>query len=65
MHVHLVSFVGVGIGVITKTDVWTTTLADNMTNCEKYSTYCGAGIYILIQHIRLGYEKVLEEVFER
>ena len=52
---------GVGIGVITKTDVWTTTLADNMTTCEKYFAYCGAGIYIPIQHIRLGDEKALEE----
>ena len=52
---------GVGIGVITKTEVWTTTLADNMTTCEKYFAYCGAGIYIPIQHIRLGGEKVLEE----
>ena len=26
---------GVDIGVITKKDMWTTTLADNMTICEK------------------------------
>ena len=41
--------------------MWTTTLADNMTTCEKYFAYCGAGIYIPIQHIRLGDEKALEE----
>ena len=38
----------VGIRVLTKSGVWTTTLADNMSNCEKYFTYCGAGIFILL-----------------
>ena len=54
---------GVGTGVITKTDMWTNTLADNMTTCEKYFAYCGAGIYIPIQHIRLGDKKALEESY--
>ena len=31
----------VGIRVLTKSGVWTTTLADNMSNCEKYFAYCG------------------------
>ena len=34
--------------------MWTTTLADNMTTCEKYFAYCGPGIYIPIQHIQPG-----------
>ena len=34
----------VSIGVLTKSGVWTTTLADNMSNCEKYFAYCGPGI---------------------
>ena len=43
--------------------MWTNTLADNMTTCEKYFAYCGAGIYIPIQHIRLGDKKALEESY--
>ena len=64
---YILSYIlGVGIGVITKTDMWTTTLADNMTTCEKYFAYCGAGIYIPIQHIRLGGRKGIgRKVFER
>ena len=51
----------IGIGVLTKSGVWTTTLADNMSNCEKYFAYCGPGIFIPIKHIQPGEEKILEE----
>ena len=51
----------VGIRVLTKSGVWTTTLADNMSNCEKYFAYCGPGIFIPIKHIQPGEEKILEE----
>ena len=49
----------IGIGVLTKSGVWTTTLADNMSNCEKYFAYCGPGIFIPIKHIQPGEEKFL------
>ena len=49
------------IGVLTKSGVWTTTLADNMSNCEKYFAYCGPGIFLPIKHIQPGEEKILEE----
>ena len=51
----------IGIGVLTKSGVWTITLADNMSNCEKYFAYCGPGIFIPIKHIQPGEEKILEE----
>ena len=51
----------VGIGVLTKSGVWTTTLVDNMSNCEKYFAYCGSGIFIPVKHIQPGEEKILEE----
>ena len=51
----------IGIGVLTKSGVWTTTLADNMSNCEKYFAYYGPGIFIPIKHIQPGEEKILEE----
>ena len=51
----------IGIGVLTKSGVWTTTLADNMSNCEKYFAYCGPGIFIPIKHIQPGEEKILQE----
>ena len=51
----------IGIGVLTKSGVWITTLADNMSNCEKYFAYCGPGIFIPIKHIQPGEEKILEE----
>ena len=41
----------------------TNTHADNMATCEKYFAYCGAGIYIPIQHIRLGDKEALEESY--
>ena len=51
----------IGIGVLTKSGVWTTTLADNMSNCEKYFAYCGPGIFIPIKRIKPGEGKILEE----
>ena len=51
----------IGVGVHTKYGVWTTTLADNISNCEKYFAYCGPGIFIPIKHIQPGEEKILEE----
>ena len=51
----------IGIGVLTKSGVWTTTLADNMSNCEKYFAYCGPGIFIPVKHIPPGEEEDLEE----
>ena len=51
----------IGIGVLTKSGVWTTSLADNMSKCEKYFAYCGPGIFIPIKHIQPGEEKILEE----
>ena len=51
----------IGKGILTKSGVWTTTLADNMSNCEKYFAYCGPGIFIPIKHIQPGEEKILEE----
>ena len=55
----------IGIGVLTKSGVWTTTLADNMSNCEKYFAYCGPGIFIPIKHIQPGGGKNFKgEVFK-
>ena len=51
----------IGIEVLTKSGVWSTTLADNMSNCEKYFAYCGASIFIPIKHIQPGEENILEE----
>ena len=51
----------IGIRVLTKSGVWTTTLVDNMSNCEKYFTYCGPGIFVPVKHIQPGEEKILEE----
>ena len=51
----------IGIGILTKSGVGTTTLTDNMSNCEKYFAYCGPGIFISIKHIQPWEEKILEE----
>ena len=60
--VYILSHIlGISIRVLTKSGVWTTTLADNMSNCEKYFTCCGAGIFIPIKHILPGEEDILEE----
>ena len=60
--VYILSWIlDIGIRVFTKTGVWTTTLTDNMSNCEKYFTYCGSGIFIPVKHIQPGEEKILEE----
>ena len=32
-----------------------------MSNCEKYFTSCGSGIFIPVKHIQSGEEKILEE----
>ena len=49
-------------GFYTKSGVWTTTLTDNMSNCEKYfANIVGPGIFIPIKHIQPGEEKILEE----
>ena len=62
VHVYILSHIlDIGIGVLTKSGVWTTTLADNMSNCEKYFAYCGPGIFIPIKHIQPGEETILEE----
>ena len=62
VYVYILSCIlDIGIGVLTKSGVWTTTLADNMSNCEKYFAYCGPGIFKPIKHIQPGEEKILEE----
>ena len=41
-------------GFSLKQESWTTTLTDNTSNCEKYFTYCGSGIFIPVKHIQPG-----------
>ena len=40
-----------GIGVVTRTDIWSTTQSDTLSNCEKFFVYCGEGIFIPIIRI--------------
>ena len=64
MCVYILSHIlDIGIGVLTKSGVWTTTLADNMSNCKKYFAYCGPGIFIPIKHIQPGEENFLEQTY--
>ena len=53
----------IGIGVVTRTDIWSTTQSDTLSNCKMFFAYCGEGIFIPIIRIQPGEERKLEEKY--